>query len=87
MQRVLVLRQAVAHASASPEDNPSILAHSHMGSGLSGALQNGPWRLQAHPGGGGQIHQMYRGLSYCQRYVEGGDKVHRRHHPPVRGPQ
>jgi hypothetical protein len=59
MQRVPVLRQTVARAGSSPEDNPFVQALRHVGPGLSGTFQNGPCRQQAHPGGGGRMLCSY----------------------------
>jgi hypothetical protein len=52
MQGLLVLRQAVARPGRSSKNNRPVLALCYMGPRLSGTLQDGPWRLQAHPGGG-----------------------------------
>jgi hypothetical protein len=51
--------------------------------GLDSEGPFGPWQLQAHPGGGGQIHLLDRGPCRRQNYVERGRKVHRGHHPSV----
>jgi hypothetical protein len=83
---MLVLCQTTTCPGSSSENNPSVLALCHMGPRFSGTLQNGPRRLQAHPSGGGQVHKVDRSSGRCYRHVEGGSKVHGRHHPPLRVP-